>query len=155
MKPTTHLLLAFLLLSLAGTALAKGPRQFSDEVADVDAIGGRVTFKTQGEYFADPSALLKEIGRRDLVDVVVTQEKGGAENVTKLTKTGVAPLESEGLEVGKAVQGVLVATGEVAKAVTTPVPPAHGAVSETVGATTNATGSVLDDAKLPETKQNF
>ena len=56
---------------------------------------------------------------------------------------------------GKAIQGVLVATGEAAKTMTAPVPPAHGVVSGAVGATTGATGAVIEDATLPETKQKF
>ncbi|MGH7198165.1 MAG: hypothetical protein ACREH5_05450, partial [Candidatus Omnitrophota bacterium] len=94
--------------------------------------------------------LLKGLSKRDLVDFTIEEKKGEA-LITKITKTGQAPPKEEKTELGKAVQGALVSTGEAVKTVASPIPPAHEVVSGAVGATTTATGAVMepiDDAKL-------
>ena len=134
------------------------------EVLGVDALAGRVQIRhaiikgfsepSETEFFVRSGDLLKGISKRDLVHFVVEEKNANAE-IVSIQVTGQAPIPSQGLEVGKAVQDVLVATGEAAKVVVSPIEPAHGAVSEVVGATTSATGAVLEDATVPDTKQNF
>lgn len=133
------------------------------EVTSADPLYGRVTIQHdaikgfasagQTEFSVESAALLKNIARGDLVNFTLVDQKGDV-RVSQLVKTGVAPPKDDRLKVGQAVQDVLVATGEVAKTVTSPIPPAHGVVSGAVGATTDTTGAVLKDATT-EVKQKF
>ena len=136
----------------------------SGEVLSVDPMYGRITIRhgvikgflaggDETEFVVTSSSILKDISKRDLVDFVIVEEKGD-DQIEKITKTGQAPIKEEGLPIGRAVQGVLEATGEAAKTVTTPITPVHDVVSGAVGATTDTTGVVLDDAN-PDVKKNF
>lgn len=135
----------------------------SGEVISADPLYSRVTIEhgpisgfsggPETEFFVTSPAILKDISRRDLVNFVIVDQKGDA-RIEKIIKTGVAPEKEDGLQVGKAVQGALVSTGEAAKVIASPLPPAHEIVSGTVGVTTDATGSVLEEAN-PEVKQKF
>lgn len=154
MKSKIFSLLPVITLSLSLAAYAAQPKMFSDEVTDVDPIGGRITFKTHGEYFVDKSDLLRGVGRRDLVDVELAEAKGDAP-IVKLIKTGVAPEEQKGLAVGAAVRDVLKATNATAQFVTSPVPAAQDATSATVGSVTDATGAAVEDARGPQTSHQF
>lgn len=146
--------LSFLSLAQAEPKIYKG----EGEVLSVDPLYSRITIQHgaitdfagdgETEFFVTDAKLLKEVSRRDLVEFTITEDKGEA-FIDKIAVVGVAEKKVEGLEVGKAVQDVLVGTGEVAKAVTSPITPANEVVSGTVGATTEATGSVLDDATFP------
>ena len=106
------------------------------------------------EFFVTSPELLKGIAKRDLVDFVILEEKGET-RIEKLKKTGEAPPQDDRSELGKAMQGALVSTGEAAKTVTSPVMPVHEVVSGAVGATTDTTGAVLDEAEIPEVKRKF
>ena len=88
------------------------------------------------------------------MDFSLVDAQGDAQ-IDKITKTGVAPPKKNESEVGNAVQGIITATGEGVKTVTSPIEPAHEVVSGTMGATTHTTGALLDDATLPETKKQF
>jgi Cu/Ag efflux protein CusF len=133
------------------------------EVVSADPLYSRVTIRHEAikgfasagdtEFFVESADLLKNIGRGDLVRFSF-QDKKGDVRIDQLTKTGVASPKDDRLKVGQAVQDVLVATGEVAKTVTAPIPPAHGLVSGTVDATTDTTDAVLKDATT-EVKQKF
>ena len=159
-------LMLVLFLCAAGTfqAVAK-PSQFESkgEVTSVDPLYSRVTIKhpaisgfsgdAETEFFVSSADLLKGISKGDLVDFTIVDEKGDT-LIEKITRTGVAPVKDETLPLGRAVQGVLEATGEAAKTVSSPIAPAHEVVSGTVGATTGATDSVLHDAS-PDVKKKF
>ena len=133
------------------------------EVTSVDPLYSRITIKHGAikdfaadgdtEFVVASSDLFRGINNHDLVDFSVIEEKGEA-RLEKITKTGEAPLRDDRLPVGKAIQDVLVATGETAKTVTSPIAPAHEVVSGAVNATTDTTGQVLDDAST-EVKQKF
>ena len=139
--------------------------QGTGEVTNVDPLYGQITIK-HGEikgfvaggnetlFFVVSKELLKNIHKKDLVDFSIVEVKGDAQ-IDQIEKIGVAPDEKEGMQVGDAVQSVLMATGEAAKAVTSPIQPAHEATSATTDATTNTTGAVLENATLPETKKKF
>lgn len=148
-------ILSLALLAAAPTVHARDGRfEGKGEVVTVDPAYGRITIEhsaIKGFAPADEStfsvadkALLKEINRRDLVDFTVVETRGDVK-LEKIVKTGVAEPE-ETAKVGKVVQEVIYGTGQVAKAVTTPVPPAHGVMSGAVDATTGATGAVLENA---------
>ena len=161
-------LVVFSMLLLTGSVFAaemgKKTYEGSGEVVSVDSVYSRVTIKHaaikgfvgggggETEFFVSSPVLLKNISNRDLVDFTLLDEKGDV-RIEKITKTGEASAKEDNSPLGEAVQGVLSATGEVAKAVTTPVTPAHEVVSGAVGATTDTTASVLKDA--PEVKQKF
>ncbi len=133
------------------------------EVTSVDPLYSRVTIKhgaiknfegdAETEFFVQSPDLLKGITKRDLVSFRLVNEKGDV-RIEKITKTGEAPLKDDSVPLGRVVQGVLVSTGEAVKTVSTPLAPAHEAVSGAVDATTDATDSVLHDAS-PEVKQKF
>ena len=156
----------FLLSTTLAFSADDKTKQFNGhgEVTSVDPLYSRITIRHEAirgfsgsaetEFFVSSPALLKSIQKRDLVDFVIV-EKNKSAQIEKITKTGQAPIHEEKLEVGKAVQGVLVATGEVAKSVTTPIPPAHEVVSGTVGAATSTTGAVLDEADGTKVKTKF
>ena len=164
------LTIAFIFIFLLGSQVflsageAHKHYEGSGEVLSVDPLYSRVTIKHgpihglagdgDTEFFVTSVALLKNISKRDLVDFSVLEDRGNT-LVDKITKTGVAPIKDDSLRVGQAVQDVLVATGEVAKVVTSPIAPAHEVVSGAVGATTGVTGVVLEDATLPSTKKEF
>jgi Cu/Ag efflux protein CusF len=166
MKKTVFFLVSLFLLSSASGVFADSKKtefKTGGEVVSVDPLYGRITLKhkaIQGfagegetEFFVSSNELLKGLSKRDLVDFTVIEKRGDTK-VTEIKKTGTAPEADNRLLVGKAVQDVLVATGEVAKTVSSPIEPAHQVVSGTVGATTEMTGSVLNDAS-PEVKKKF
>ncbi len=162
------LLTAIFLFSMTAASLAgaeQAIREFegSGEVISSDPLYSRVTIRhdaikgftgdLEEEFFVSSSDLLKDISKRDIVDFTIVEEKGDA-RITKITKTGEAPKHEEKLEIGKAVQGALVTTGEVAKTLTSPITPAHEVVSGATDATTGATGALLEDATT-EVKKEF
>lgn len=160
-KGTLFLAAVFLLFPAAVQAKTY---ESKGEVTSVDPLYHRLTirheaiagFASEGEteFSFESKELVTLIHKNDLVSFSF-RDDGGDAVVEKIIKTGTAPPKDERLPIGKAVQDVLVATGEVAKGVTTPIEPAHEIVSNTVGATTDATGSVLDNVTGPETKQKF
>ena len=123
------------------------------EVTSVDPAVSRVTIQhkaikgfsgdAETEFTVSDPALLAKIEKRDLVNFTVVDKRGDT-RIEKIEKTGQAPPEEE-MTMGQVVQHVLVGTGEIAKGVTAPIPPAHEVMSGAVGATTDATGSVLDN----------
>ena len=164
-KTAGFFLFIFLLISLAVSAQAK-TKDFDakGEVVDVDPLYGRITvahgvipgFAGDGktEFFVESADLLKGLGRFDLVEFSVRDDKDGIQ-ITSLKKTGHKEPAKNNLQIGQAVQDVLVATGETAKFVTSPIPPAHEVVSGVVGVTTDATGSVVEKAEVPTAKKEF
>lgn len=149
--------------ALAPAALAKSSvYRGSGEVTSVDSPYGRLTIKHgaikgysgdgETEFGAKDSALLKDVQRRDLIDFELSDNNGDV-RVTKITRTGTAP-EEERVGVGRVVQDVLVGTGEVAKTVTSPIPPAQGVVGGAFDATTTLTEPVLKNADV-KSKQDF
>ena len=167
MKKMLVLALFFLVVFIAAAFAAdqkKTQFEASGEVVSADPLYGRVTIKhgaikglsgdAETEFFVTSPELLKGIAKRDLVDFVILEEKGET-RIEKLTKTGEAPPQDDRSELGKAMQGALVSTGEAAKTVTSPVMPVHEVVSGAVGATTDTTGAVLDEAEIPEVKRKF
>ena len=133
------------------------------EIVTVDPVYGRVTIQhgpiaglagdEETEFFVTSPDLLKNLGKRDLVDFEITEEKGETK-INKITKTGIAPEEDDRLPLGNAVQGALETTGEVAKTVTEPIAPAHEVVKGATDTTTSATKSLLKD-QSNEVKQKF
>jgi Cu/Ag efflux protein CusF len=136
----------------------------SGEVTSVDPLYGRVTIHhgavegfsgdTETEFVVSSPELLKGLSKRDLIDFTI-EEKKGESLVTRITKTGQAPPKEEKAELGKAVQGALVSTGEAMKTVASPLPPAHEVVSGAVGATTTVTGAVVEPIDDTKMKQDF
>lgn len=127
------------------------------QVIEVEPLRSSIIIEYKGvetQFNVASKDLLKDLSKRDLVDFTFTEDKNG-QTIVKIIKTGEAPPKEEKLELGKAVQDVLVGAGETAKFITSPVQPAHEAVSGAVGATTDTTGAVLNDASLPETKTEF
>ena len=104
---------------------------FTPAVANIPGIG--LTYGLFGSVFCDFGPQFSIV------------DQNGDVRLSTITKTGVAEPEKEG-RMGQVVQDVLVGTGEVAKSITSPLPPAHEVVSGTVDATTGATGSLLSKA---------
>lgn len=135
----------------------------SGEVLSVDPLYSRVTIAhtpikdfsggPETEFFVRSSSLLKGISPRDLVEFQIEEIKGDAQ-IIEIKKTGEAPPREEGVPVGRVVQDALMGTGELVKGVTQPLAPVGEVTSSVVGATTDATGSVLNDAN-PDVKQKF
>ena len=132
------------------------------EVTSVDPVYSSVTIKHgaikgfagdgSSDFTVVSADLLKAINKSDLVDFTLVDEKGDV-RIEKIVRTGQAVPEKEP-GMGKVVQDVLVGTGEVAKGITSPIEPAHQVVSGAVGATTDATGSLLNDADT-QVKKKF
>ena len=132
------------------------------EVTSVDPVYSSLTIKHgvikgfagdgSTDFAVVSSDLLKSIHTGDLVDFTIVDDKGDV-RVEKVIRTGQAVHEKEP-GMGRVVQDVLVGTGEVAKGITSPIEPAHQVVSGAVGATTDATGSLLDDADT-QVKKKF
>lgn len=154
MKKALKLIFIFSFLTVSAALAAEPNTELKGTVLDVDPIAGRIELKGQGEYFVTDNSILKNISRNDIVTAVVVVDKGDA-RIQSITKTGVASPESEGLPVGEAVQGVLNATGETAKFVTSPIQPVHDTAGEGVSAVTGGTGELVKDAKGPAVKQDF
>lgn len=158
--PLVSLLTAICLIQSSGFAGVKRT-EAKGEIVSVDSVYSSVTikhgaikdFSGDGEtaFTADPS-LLKNINKRDLVDFVITDDKGDVRLAT-IMKTGVAEPEVTP-KIGQVVQDVLVGTGEVAKGITSPIAPAHQLVSGAVDATTDTTGALLNDADT-QVKKKF
>ncbi len=161
--PKSIFWLSLFLVFLASNGYAE-PKRFEGrgEVTSVDPAYSRVTIKhgaikgfsgdAQTEFTVSSPELLKRIEKRDLVDFTVVDDKGDVK-VEKIEKTGQAPPPAK-MKMGQVVQNVLIGTGEIAKGVTTPIEPAHEVMSGAVGATTSATGSVLDNVDT-EVKKEF
>jgi Cu/Ag efflux protein CusF len=155
-----------LVLATATTLHAFGSKTYngSGEVLNVDPATGRITIRHKAikdfsadadtEFTLADKSVAEKIAGHDLVDFVITEDKGNAQ-ITKLVKTGEAEIASNKLQVGQAVQSVLVATGEVAKGVTSPIAPIHEVVSGATDGTTNATGAVLENVESPDVKKSF
>ena len=130
--------------------------QASGEVISVDPLYSRITishspikgFSGDGEteFTVKTADLLKKISKSDLVDFEIEETKSEA-NIIKITKTGQAPPKEEGVPVGRAAQEVLEGAGTIVKTVASPIAPVGEVANATADATTNATGSVLTEAK--------
>ena len=133
------------------------------EVTSSDPVYSRVTIRhkpiqgliSDGETeFTVPSpALLKQINRYNLVDFTFGYTQGDI-LIHTIVKTGVASPKDDPLPIGQAVQGALVSTGRAAKTMTSPIPAVNQVVENAVGATTDTTEPVLENAK-PEIKKTF
>ncbi|MBI3252046.1 MAG: copper-binding protein [Candidatus Omnitrophica bacterium] len=156
---------AFLLSSALNAFAETKARHFESEgeVVTVDPMYGQVTIRhdvirdfmaggSTSFYVTSPD-LLKPIRTGDLVEFSVTDTRGDA-RIDKIKKVGQAPPKEDKAKLGEAVQTVIVATGELAKGVTSPIEPANQVVSGAADATSGATGSVLKDVS-PQTKKKF
>jgi hypothetical protein len=127
------------------------------EVMEVDPLHSVILIEYKGvdtQFDVVSKDLLKDLSKRDLVHFTFAQDKN-RQVIEKIVKTGEAPPKEEKLEIGKAVQDVIVGAGETAKFVTSPVPPVQEAIGGAVGATTDTTGAVLEDVSAPEAKTKF
>jgi Cu/Ag efflux protein CusF len=164
-KQAALITLTALFLASYAFSADQAAKQFngSGEVVSSDPVYSRVTIKhkpiqgfvggVETEFVVASPAILKEINRHDLVDFSFEDSKGNIQ-ITKITKTGITAPKNDSLPIGQAVQDVLVGTGHVAKVVTSPIPAVNEVVSGAVGATTDSTEPVLEDAK-PEIKKSF
>ncbi len=148
-------ILALVIFAASAQPASAKERRYSakGEVVTVDPPYGRVTIRhgaikgfaaAADTDFVASKEQLKPLERRDLVDFEFVEE-GGDARIEKISVTGEAAPEDK-VRFGQVVQDALVGTGEVAKTITTPIAPVHGAVSSVAGATTDTTGAVLTDA---------
>ena len=129
--------------------------QARGEVVSVDPVYAQITIShgaiknfagaDQTVFSVSDRDLLKTVSKGDLVEFHLMDVKGDV-HVDRLLKTGVASAKEGGFPIGRAMQDVLEGTGEVVKGVTTPIAPAHEVAAGVVDATTDATGSALNDA---------
>ena len=161
--------LAFLLFSvfiLSSPVLAKESTQSFEaegEVVTVDPVYQRITIRhevipgfgegAETEFIVSKKDLLEGLSRHDLVKFTIVDKKGDT-RIEKIEKVGQAAPEDDRLKIGQAAQDALVATGEVAKGIVSPIAPAHTVVSGVVDSTTGATEEVLPEAS-PEVKKKF
>ncbi len=166
MKKTCLLLIAgaffngtVLLASIAEPKTYQG----KGEVRVVSPVFSRISIKHEAikgfseagetEFTVTSRDLLANLSRADAVDFEVVDISGDVK-IRKITKTGIVPPADNRLPVGKAVQEVLEGTSQVVSGVTQPIEPANQVASGVMGATTNATGAVLDEAS-PDVKKDF
>ncbi len=144
-------------LIYAPAAFAKdGNYKASGEVVSVDPVYSRITIAhdpikgfsgdSQTEFTVKSNDLLKDISTLDTVDFEVEASNGEA-NITKLTKTGHAAPRPDGIPVGQAAQDVFEGAGNIVKTVASPIAPLSEVTNATADATTNTTGSVLNETK--------
>ncbi len=155
---------ALLLHSTSAFALDKKTIEAKGEIVSTSPISSSVTikhgvikgFSDAGEtnFVVASKDLLNNLSRFDLVNFTIVDDKGNAQ-IEKISKTGVAEPEKNGLAIGEAARDVLKATSETASFVTSPIPPAQGLVNDTVGAVANGTGEAVQDASVPNTKNKF
>lgn len=165
MKKIAYFVFSFLALSTMPVFAASKEISASGEVISADPLYKRVTIKHEAikdfseagenEYTVASASLLDGLSRYDLVDFKLKTEGMGDAEITSITKTGQAEHEEEGLPIGPAVQGALESTAGAAKSLTEPIAPAHEIVSAATDATTNTTGTVLDDSRNLESKKKF
>ncbi len=133
------------------------------EVVTVDPVYKRITIRHEAikdfaaggetEFLVKSEKELEGLAKYDLVTFSISEKKGDA-RIESLKKTGVGAPPDDRVLIGQAAQGVIEATGEVAKAVTSPLPPVNTAVSGAVDTTTEATGEALKDV-TPDVKAKF
>lgn len=133
----------------------------SGEVVNVSPVQSRITIKHgvipgfsgsgETEFNVSSKELLRHISGQDLVNFTIVDDGGNA-SVTRIERTGVAVKEDKPL--GQAIQETLEGAGQAVTNVAGVVPPAGEVVGAATGATTQATGSVLNNAD-PEVKQTF
>lgn len=163
MKNSFFLILAAAILVLHPQAVqAAGTFEGEGVVESADPLYQRITIRHGGikgfagegttEFTVADASLIRNLSRRDLVKFTVNDQKNDT-MITAIEKTGVEP-PAEPSKLGQIVHETLVVTGDVAKGITQPLPPAHEVVSGAVGATTDATGAVLDNA-APDSKSQF
>lgn len=155
--------LSFFLSSSVFAADAVRKFQADGEVTSVDPVYSQITIEHgpikdfahdgQTEFYVLSADLLKNISKGDLVDFDFTDTRGDV-RIDKITKTGTAPPKEDGVPLGQAVSDTLRGVGEVAKTVTSPIPP----VSEALGGAMNSTADVTaGEARMKdgEVKQNI
>ncbi|MCG3176078.1 MAG: hypothetical protein MOGMAGMI_01017 [Candidatus Omnitrophica bacterium] len=155
------LIVTLLVGSLSATAYA-ATYEGEGAVESADPLYARITIRHGNikdfagagttEFFVASPELLRNIARKDLIKFTVADDKGNVA-VTAIEKTGVEP-PAEPAKLGQIIQETLQVTGDVAKGITEPLPPAHEVVSAAAGATTDATGAVLEGA-APDAKSEF
>ena len=133
----------------------------SGEVINVSPLNNRLTIKhgiipnfsesNQTEFAVSSKDLLVKISGGDLVEFTITETKGNAE-ITKIERTGVAVKEET--HIGQAIQQTLEGAGQAATTIASPIAPAGQAVGAVTGATTDVTGTVLNNAD-PQIKKDF
>ena len=151
MKKIAVPVLFALLINISLCHASEAKRQFkgSGEVVSVDPVYSQITilhgaitgFDSEGEtnfYVAD-TTVLKNVSKGDLVDFQLTDTKGDVK-IDRLEKTGIASPKEDGVPLGQAVQDTLQGTGQVLKAVTSPLPP----VSEAIGGATDSASTSSD-----------
>ena len=151
MKKTTALVLFLLLLNLSYSHAADSTRHFEGygEVLTVDPISSQVTVRHRAikglegsgdtQFYVSDVSMLKGIAKHDLVELDLVEVKGDLK-IEKITKTGEALPQEEGIPLGQAVHDTLQGTGDVLRTVTSPLPP----VSEAVGGAADSTASAAD-----------
>jgi Cu/Ag efflux protein CusF len=149
-KTAVFAFLAFFLTSpMLHAAEAVRHFQASGEVRTVDPVYSQVTIEhgvIKGlahdgvtEFYVTDPAMLKGISTGDLVDFEITDTKGDVK-IDRILKTGTAPPREEGIPVGEALQQTFQGVGDIAGAVTAPIPP----VSESIGGATRSTVESTD-----------
>ena len=150
------LFVLFATVSSGYTASRDGEFSGSGAVISVDPVYARVTITHPAikglsgdgttEFFATSADVLRNVETGDTVDFKITQKRGEA-LVTSIARTGRVEEVDDVPAINRAFQGALETTGEVAKTITQPIPPAHGVVSAAAGATTDTTGALIDESK--------
>ena len=155
----------FLFFFISAPCLAADSKTFhgSGEVVTVDPLYSRLTIETgaikgfsgggKNEFVVSSQDLLKDLSARDLVEFDISGS-GGEAKINRIKKVGVAPEKDSSTPIGKVAQDILIGTGQVVKTITTPIPPVHDTVGEAVGATTEAAGNAVSEAKS-DVKRDF
>jgi Cu/Ag efflux protein CusF len=151
MKKTAFFAFLALFLTPALCNAADAVREFrsSGEVSTVDPVYSQVTIMHDTikglagsgttEFYVTDAGILKDIAKGDLVDFDITDNKGDV-RISKIVKTGTAPLREEGIPVGQALSDTMAGVGQVAQAVTAPIAP----VSEAIGGASESAASSTD-----------
>ncbi len=145
-------------LPLSYAANESGVSHFHGEgtVTSVEPVYSRITIEhlpikgfasaNTTSFAVSSPTLLKKISTSDLVSFDIEDTNGDAQ-IVKIERTGQALPIEDGLPLGRAAQDLLEGAGAVVKTVASPIAPVSEVANATTDATTNATGSVLNDGK--------
>ena len=166
MKKTAISVLFLLIFSASQCHAAERVRHFEGygEVLSVDPISSQITIRHRAikglagsgdtQFFVTDAAMLEGIEKHNLVELDLVETKGDLK-VEKITKTGQALPQEDGIPLGQAVQDTLQGTGQVLKAVTSPLPAVSDAVSGAADSTADAADPKIKDGEVKQTIATF
>ena len=166
MKKTAISVLFLLIFNISLCHAGERVRHFDayGEVLSVDPISSQFTVRHRGikglegsgdtQFYVTDAAMLKGIEKHNLVELDLVETRGDLK-VEKITVTGQALPQEEGVPLGQAVQDTLQGTGQVLKTLTSPLPAVSDAVGGAADSTADAADPRIKDGEVKQTIATF